>query len=280
MATTTDTFWDINGVPIQTYAYNVSTWGGDLQAPPPLRGDDLTIPYRPGRVFQARRPDGRSLTFSMWVQGSDEDGRVPTTKTMRAEFEKNFSMLRNLFWNQGKQVIITKRWRDYTTGGMRSASARAVYAGGIDPSMHGSLHASFTVEMYLSDPFFYGGEVTVPFSALASSPVATNVLGDYETTDILIDFEGPRNNMRLTNVDAGVYVNVNQNISFGQVIRLDVNNFRAVKNPVGPTTNVIGSVTQFGHPFWFVLRPGIQNLTLSSSTGTGGGTLKYRPRWL
>jgi len=220
------------------------------------------------------------MSFNMWVQGSDSDGNVPANKTMRAEFEKNFMMLRNLFWNQGKQVTITKRWRDYTTGNMRSASARAVFAGGIAPSMHGNAHASFSVEMYLSDPFFYGAEVTANFSAVATSTLALDVPGDYETTDILIDFQGARNNFRLTNVSEAVYVNVNQNLASGQLIRLDVNNFRASKNPTTSPSNVIGSVTNFGHPFWFVLRPGVQNLTLSSSSGTGAGTLKYRPRWL
>src|SRR6187431_1687523 len=103
MVLTTDVYWDINGVPLATLAYNISTYGGDIQSPPPLRGEDLTIPYRPGTIFLQRRPNGRSMTISMWVQGSDVDGKAPTSVTARAEFEKNFKMLRNLFWNQGKQ---------------------------------------------------------------------------------------------------------------------------------------------------------------------------------
>lgn len=280
MTLTTDTYWDIDGIPLQTLAYNITTWGGDLQSPPPLRGEDITIPYRPGTVFQPRRPDGRSMTFSMWVVGADVDGNVPASASMRAEFEKNFKMLRGLFWNQGRQVTITKRWKDYGSGTVKAASAKAVFANGLAPSMNGSQRASFTVEMYLSDPFFYGSEVTIPFSATATPSVGPTILGDYETTDIVITFDGARNNMRITNTDEGVYVNVNHNLAIAHEIVLTVDAFTAIKDPTGTPANVIGSVTSFGHPFWFVLRPGVQNLTISSSSGTGAGELKYRPRWL
>jgi hypothetical protein len=280
VALSSDTYWDVNGIPLQTYAYNITTWGGDLQAPPPLRGEDLTIPYRPGQVLQTRRPEGRSVTFDMWVVGADVDGNVPQYASMRAEFEKNFKMLRSLFWNQGKPVTLTKRWRDYSTGAIQSASARAIFANGLSPTMHGGLRASFSVELYLPDPFFYGSELTVNFPASASSSSTPNILGDYETTVIRLDVNGARNNFRLTNTSEGVYVNVNQSLASGQLIRLEIDNWTARKNPSTDNSNVIASVTSLGHPFWFVLRPGAQALTLTSSSGTGSATLKYRPRWL
>jgi Phage tail protein. len=280
MALSTDVYWDIGGVPLQTLAYNITTFGGDLNSPPTLRGEDLTIPYRPGTVFTQRRPNGRTITFNMWVQGSDVDGKVPTSVTQRAEFEKNFKMLRNLFWNQGNQVNVTKRWKDYGSSVVQTATAKAVFSSGISPEMQGNSHASYSVEMYLSDPFFYGPQQTITFAALATSNQTFTVLGDYETTEILVDFDGARNNMRLTNTSAGVYVNVNHNLAAGQEIILDVSNFKATKNPTGTPQSVIGNVTYFGHPFWMVLRPGSQTLSMTSSSGAGGGNVKYSPRWL
>lgn len=280
MALSTDVYWDIAGVPLQTYAYNITTWGGDLQAPPTLRGEDTTLPYRPGTIFQTRRPTGRSITFNMWVTGADVDGNVPASKTMRLEFEKNFKMLRGLFWNQGKQVAITKRWKDYTTGVVQAATGYAVFVNGLAPTMNGQLRATFTVEMYMSDPFFYGTTQTVNFAGTTTSNQSPTVLGDYETTAISLDVNGARNNFRLTNTSESVYVNVNKNLSAGQLVRLDVNNFTARQDPSGANTNVIGSVTNFGHPFWMVLRPGVQNLSLTSSTGAGTATLTYLPRWI
>lgn len=280
MALTTDVYWDIDGVPLQTYAKNITTWGGDLQAPPSLRGEDLTIPYRPGEVFQTRRPKGRSITFNMWVIGADDDGKIPTSIPMRGMFEQHFKNLRNLFWNQGKQFTLTRRWKDYTTNTVKSASAKAVFAGGLAPVMNGQNRATFSVELYLPDPFFYGAEETITFPATNVAEVTSTILGDYETTVALLTVNGARNNIRLTNNNEGVYVNIAQDLAAGQTIQVDVDNWTAVKNPGVSEANIIGSVTSFGHEFWFVLRPGSQKVTLSSSSGTGTATLKYRPRYI
>lgn len=280
MAVTTDTYWDVDGVPLQTLAYNIKTWGGDLQAPPPLRGQDITIPYKPGTVWQPRVPDGRSISFDMWVNGADTDGKVPTSASMRAEFEKNLKTLRALFWKPGKQISITKRWKDYGSSTVKTATAKGVFAGGFVPSMEGALRASFSVDIYLSDPFFYGAETTVNFAATAVSNQTITVPGDYETTAITIEFDAPRNTMRLTNTSEGAYIDVNHDLIGGAEILVDVDKWTALKNPTGTPVNVVKDIGSFGHTYWFVLRPGSQTLSLTSSTGTGGATLKYRPRFI
>lgn len=279
MVLTTDVYWDIDGTPLQTLAYNITSWGGDLQAPPPLRGGDITVPYKPGTVFQKRVPDGRTISFDMWVVGADTDGNVPASASMRAEFEKNLKMLRRLFWKPNAQLSITRRWKEYGSSTVLSATAKGVYAGGFVPSMNGQLRATFSVDIYLSDPFFYGAEKTETFSAVATSNKTISVPGDYETTAILLEFDAARNNFRMTNSSEGIYVNVNQDLAAGEVV-LDVDKWTAVKNPTGDAENVIASVTSFGHTNWLALRPGSQNLSLTSSSGSGAATLKYRPRYI
>jgi hypothetical protein len=197
---------------------------------------------------------------------------------MRAEFEKNFKMLRNLFWNQGKQVTLTKRWKNYGSNTVQTATAMAVYENGFAPVMNGSSRATFSVTLYLSDPFFYGPEETIEIPAATSSTVTVDILGDYETTDITLVANASRNNFRFTNLSEGVYVNVNREITTGS-ISIDVDAFTAVRSGAGGA-NVISYVSSFGHPFWFVLRPGEQQIRLTSSSGTGSGIIRYRPRWL
>lgn len=278
----TDEYWEINGVSIQEYCFNVTTWGGNLQAPPPLRGSDLTIPYRPGQVMQKRRPDGRTLTFNMWMTGADAHGNNPDPFSTKDYFRTMYAALRQIMWNQGKPVTITKRWKELGTNNILSATAVGVFANGLEPTMTGNSRANFSVEYYLPDPFFYGAEETITFDATATSTKNFIVKGDYETTAITIEFNGARNNMRLTNNTAGLYVNVNQNLASGQKIVLDVDKWTATKNPGVSEANVIGAVTNFGHEFWFSLVPtnAIQNVTLSSSSGTGNAVLKYRPRYI
>lgn len=277
MALSTDTYWDVNGVPLQTLAYNISTWGGDLQAPPPLRGEDLTIPYVPGRRLMPRVPDSRSMTFNMWVVGADVDGKVPASATMRAEFEKNFKMLRNLFWNQGKPITLTKRWREYGSSTVLSASATGIFSGGFAPSMNGAQRATYSVEVFLPDPFFYGAEQTVNFAGTATSNQTFTVPGDYETSRMTMTFNGARTNMRLTNTSRGIYVNVNHVLGSGSSIVVNPETWTAVRDT---TTNVVSQLTYVGHTNWMSLAPGSQTLSLTSSSGTGTGVLKYTPRYL
>lgn len=278
MSNTTDTYWEVNGVSLQTYAFNITTWGGDLQAPPPLRGEDQKIPFRPGVLLQPRIPDSMTRTFNMWVIGADEDGNIVPSR--RAEFERNYKKIRALFWNGGEPVTIKKRWRDYGSSVIREAVGTAIFADGLAPAMQGSQRATFSVAMFFADPFFYGDEETIPFNAVATATTTATILGDYETTDISLEFSGARNNMRLTNVTRGIWLNVQRDLASGSKIVVDVDDWTAVQNPTGTPVNVIRYVTHFGHKFWMSLKPGSQQLRISSTSGAGAATLKYRPRWI
>lgn len=280
MGNSTETYWSVNGVSLQTLAWNVSTWGGNLQSPPPLRGSDVVIPYVPGATLMPRVPDSRTVTLEMWVIGADTNGKIPTGETMRAEFEKNFKRLRDLFWNQGKPISLTKRWKEYGSAVVKSATAQAVYAGGFEPQMNGSQRASFSVDLFLADPFFYGPEEDIDFSATATSNNTVDILGDYETDAISIAFEGVRNNVRLTNITESVYVNVNSALAAGATLTLSVRGYSATLSNGGVNENVVRNVTYLGHVRWFVLSPGSQSLSLSSTSGTGPATITYKPKYL
>ena len=227
-----------------------------------------------------RVPDSRTLTFEMWVIGADSNGRVPTSATMRAEFEKNFNALRDLFWNQGRPVSLTKRWKEYGSSVVQTATATAIYAGGFEPQMNGSQRASFSVDLFLPDPFFYGPQTTLTFPAIATSNISPVILGDYETTSVTVKFEGVRNNVRLTNISRGIWVNVNESLGGSVELHVNVKGWTAIKDPGNTNVNVIRDLTYFGHTNWFSLSPGTQTLSMTSSTGASGGTVVYRPKYL
>lgn len=279
MANSTDTYWEINDVSLQTYGWNITTSGGDLMSPAPLRGDDTLIPFRPGRIIQPRVADSRSLTFNMWVLGTDSDGRVPTTRSLSNQFNKNLRMLRDLFYNQGNPVTLTRRWVE-ADGNIRTAKATAVYSGGFAPSMNGSARGTFTVEMFLPDPFFYGDEITHNFAASNQSTIGPVILGDYETTSIVLEVPGSRTNVRLTNATRDIWVNVNTTINSDTKLSVDVNAFTAKTYPTTMNgVNEISKLTHSGHPFFMALSPGPQNLRISSASGTTAALIKYRPVW-
>lgn len=275
MANTTDTYWSVNGVSIQTLGFNISTKGG--HEPPPLRGEDDMIPYRVGQVLQDRIPNSRTLPFKMWAIGMDEDGAAGLYGP-RAEYEKNYKKLRALLWNQARPFQLTKRWKDYGSNTVKSATAIGIYEGGLSEAMTGPARSTFGFDVFLADPFFYGTDETIPFAATATSTQNVTILGDYETTLVKLQINGARTNSRLTNVTEQHYVNLATAIAAASNVTLDVDQWTA-KRSVAPV-NVIKDVTHFGHKHWLSLRPGAQQLTLSSTTGTGSAVLTYKPRWL
>lgn len=275
MANTTETFWSVNGVSLNTLGFNISTRGG--HEPPPLRGADTMIPYRVGKQLSERLPDSRTEPFKMWAIGMTEDG-LSGAYGPRVEYEKNYKKLRELIWNQGRPSQLTKRWKDYGSGTVKSATATAVYQGGLGETMQGPARAEFGFDMWLADPFYYGDWETIDFPAgTASRQVTTTVLGDYPTTIVTLQVND-RTNFRLTNNTEGHYVNVNTAVAAGTNVLLNVDEWTAQRS-VAPV-NVIKNVTHFGHKHWLSLRPGSQQLVLSSNSGTGSAVLKYKPRWL
>lgn len=166
MTNSTEYFWSIDGVSLQTYAFNISTWGGDAQSPPPLRGNDTTVPYVVGDQYHRKVPGARTVSFGMWVIGANEDGSLPVGGSSRRLFEENWRALRKLMWNPNRQVKLTKRFRDWETGEVVEATALAEFAGGLTPTMNGSQRAVFTVQFKLADPFFYGEAQTISINAM------------------------------------------------------------------------------------------------------------------
>lgn len=282
MANSTDEYLSVNGVSLQTLAFNVETWGGDKEAPPPLRGDDITIPYAAGRMWTPRVVDSRTITLSMWVIGADSNGFAPSSGTRRAEFEKNWKMLRSLLWTPDAQITLTKRFRPYGSTTVTTASAKAQYIGGLRPSMQGRERAMFTVDLLLSDPYFYGSEIELDFAAGATTRTITpTILGDARTTDIDIDFLGARSTPKLTNSSLGHSVTYDEGLAAGNIATLDVKGFDARWGATAPATSRRpGRVIHAGNPHWMTLAPGVQTLTLTGESGTGGASLRYRPAYI
>jgi hypothetical protein len=278
MANSTDTFWAVDGESLQTYAKNIETWGGDREAPPSLRGDDITIPNQPGDIWQPKMPEARVITLSMWVNGADDNGNRPTDGNRRALFEKNFKDLRRLLWTPRRQIKLTKRFRIYGTNTIVEAEAMAQYNGGLSPQMFGPHSAKFSVDLRLADPYFYALPKTLPMTGAHS----LTVLGDDDTRVINLAITGSRQNVKIRNNTIGVEMLYNSSLLTGAVANIDVRKYTSVTTPgTGqPAFKSVGYVRHSGSPSWMVLRPGVNNLVLSSANGTGPTIMTYREAWL
>lgn len=282
MANSTDEYLSIDGESLQTYAYNITTWGLSRESTPPLRGENIVVPGRAGSIFVPKVVASRVISLSMWVQGSDKDGFAPTGGSRVAEFQRNYKNLRRLLFTPDREVTITKRFREYGSDTLIVATGKAQLGNPIQPTMNGRARAIFTVDLEMADPFFYGNEVTVPAFTGVNQQQTITVPGDYRTSSIKLEINGARNSPRIVTTAGGKTLDFRYNYSLGSGDKatVDVPSFEVITTPAaGSAFRSAGLITHSGDPLWMSLAPGSNTLALTSSSGTGSIVVKYKPVW-
>lgn len=281
---TTDDWFEVDGVPLNTLAYNITTAGGGRLSPPDVRGANVTVPGRPGTVFMKKELDSQSINLSMWVQGVGANGLVPTDHTSQATFDHNWRTLRKLLFQTRRELTVTKRWEDWETGAIRSATGKAQFNGGLDPSMTGRARALFSVDLLMNDPFFYDTKHTLKSTGQTQKTWKVSLEGDWRTTALTVDIAGPRVNPRIsiTSDDTGLttWVKYTGTIAAGEVLKLNINNFSAkLQSTSGALSSVIGNISHDGDKFWLLMEPGDNTVLLESTSGTSEVSIAYIPVW-
>lgn len=296
--------WFVDGQPLSTFAYNVTTLDGDIEGVPPMRGSNTRVPYAPGDRWNSKVPDSRVLVLGMEVWGATEDGSTRyglQTEEARRLYEKNWKSLRRLFWQPRRQFELTKQWwvltaeleeagyviesgaetqGDYT---LYSATAMGQWAGGLSSSNVDFARSRFVVDIELTDPFFYGPEITIPFDTMDSggSTRTFEVLGDWLTTAIEIDLEGPLTSPLFTNTTEpqDLWLRYATVVDDGETANIRVKEFGATHYPAGLPYKSSGFVSHRGDAFWMYLNPGETTMSLEPQAGTGVAALRYQPAW-
>jgi hypothetical protein len=287
---TTDEWWEIDGTSLNLPGWNITTLGGSRFGVPALRGDDVQYAYVPGEEWRAKEPAARVLTLAMWMLGI-----TPETENynvdQRRQWNDNWNRLRKLFWQPKRQFVLTRRWLLSDDEGepyIQTAEALGQYAGGLEPNMTGRTRANFTVDIKLTDPFFYGTEISTPVGR--NSTVAITNPGDYVAAHnhVQVELVGPLTApITLYNLtaDPTVYVTFNENIASGASVTLDVGAFTATLDAdVVVAPNRIGKVTHSGARRWFGLfdesNYGPNSVRLEAPAGTGHAEVRFRPPYL
>jgi Phage tail protein len=115
--TTTETL-SVDGVVLNTLAYNIESTTGRLKTPP-IRGDNVQVPSRHGSIFSSTKMyDEGSIVLPMWVRGCNPNGSIPYTSSEREEFFKNIDMLTSLFSSKRRLLDLRHKLPD---GSVRQA---------------------------------------------------------------------------------------------------------------------------------------------------------------
>lgn len=287
---TTEVLWSVDGESLQTYAWNITTLGDTRNSARDTRGDNITVPYAPGTRYMPKVVDEHEMTLGMWVQGSSADGVV--RQSPEKVFQHNWRRLRRLLWQPGREFTLSKKFwvptqELYDAGyqvqnmpsfdmwTLLSASAKASFSGGLEPKMTGPARAAFTVDLLLSDPFFYSPSVssTHVFNSSVNSPVnvVINVAGDHQTINTKLILTGPLLNPKITNTTLGTSFTYPAEIAAGESLDVDAKNFQAVHFAKNGTSSIVsGKVSRTGSPHWFPLAVGDNKLRLENSAGSNG----------
>lgn len=278
MQTTTSEYWDVDGVPLNSYCWNIKTYGGSRQSLPNLRGENKLVPMRPGRRFMPKIADSKVITMAMWVAGVDPNTDRPSTYNQIVQWNDNWDMLRRMLWTPGKEVALTKRWwRNAASPELVQATAAAQIAGNVEPTMTGRSRADFAIDFLLADPFFYAAEI--PVTIPTNIPFNVTNPGDSQAGHeaFTIEFSGDLVNPTLINQTNGVWMKINSLIPASTNVMVNVGTFNAVRSSDG--TSMAGSITQGGSRYWMVLEPGNNQLVLQAS-GSGAANIKFRPPYV
>lgn len=273
MTLTTLETYSVDGVELNTYAWNLRTLSG-RSGTPPVIGENRQVVGRSGRSWQRKDYDERTETWAMWVLGCDEDGEFPVEHSTRAQFNANLEALKLLFGVRHRQLALEKKL--LLPDGLSTRTALGEVIDVIDPDMvAGGTRATFSVSMRLADPFWYLPEETLTIDSTGATLIHP---GTAIAQRMVITFTGPLTFPRLTNTTTGVSVRLNRSIDAGVSVELDTDLFTAVDSA---ENNLIASVFQYGSDWWMELLPGENELTLENSNGgsvgAGSVTVTYRP---
>lgn len=252
MITTEETL-AVDGVILNTLAYNISTLAGRLRAPS-LRTENVSVPGRHGTLRSRRKyyEEGQ-IVLPMWVRDTDSDGLNPSRET----FFANIDMLTQLFRKTEGMLEVIHTLPD---GSTRRVMAECTEA--IDLSTKGRGLADFSVALRVPSVFWEDG---TPVSHTveqfpSASPLAVFSGTSAPIEDAVFVFNGPITNPRVEALYLGeplavpIWFQYSGTIGAGQSLTVDCGEWEL--SGAGGFTPEYVNFSHAGAPRWMEIQPG------------------------
>jgi hypothetical protein len=264
--------WYWNGTALNSPYWNIATMGGSRFGLPTLRGGDYQVPFRAGQSWRPKYPDSRTVTLAMWADGNSSASQAFPAADQRLAFNNNIQAIRQLFWTRqgiggSVQGQLQRNW--YLTQGTNklvTATAMAEIAGSMDLTMNGRTNAAFSVDLLLSDPYFYGAQQVVACTGGSTTVtgLGEGVAGEGYPSAVSAFTISLSAACTVTNGTAGV------NFAFSAAgavypVTVDILNFTVTDNA---GINQVAGLTHGGGRMWMCVLPGSNTISVSAGTAT------------
>lgn len=270
----------VGGVSVKNYGYGMRLVGG-LDSAPAMRGDNLRIAYRRGRLWTPKYRDQAPRTLTMWVDARHPDGDIPEDYADRLrQRNANVRDVLAMFGDGSGLVTVTRQMLLPTArGGDQVWTGYAEAMNPIAPEWGESSdeEAFFTVELMFPDPTWRGPEETVTVTTAGGPVIATNN-GTLITTDAVVTFTAGGSGMgnpELTNGEVSLRLGVA--IAAGDSVVVDCGSATALR--ASDDANLIGAVVNSGSRSFMRVTPGSNTWELTSTSGGGEAEITYRPNY-
>lgn len=254
MTNLTPIYWEASGGSLHTHAWAIETWGGSRNKTADKRGENIVLPFTPGRKRTKKYRDQRVLALPMWMRPRNADGSLDGVLTQEQKMQANWESLMSLVDTED-EFPLTKRWYD-SAGNIKVATAMGELVEGPEPLVGDNFLVRFTLSIALADPWFY--------STVASQTIGTITVGGNKPTNhvVLTIASG----VTVTTPD-GNWLKYN---GTGTAV-VDCHERTAIRQ--SDSVYVNGKITRnTKFPEWLTLQPGSQALT-------GTGTVAYDAAW-
>lgn len=284
---TTDEYWDIDGVPMNTPAWNIELIDPAVGVPT-KRGSNFVVPFADGEVWREKRHSSVTRSLVMWLSWKDQNGVEASTRAGRkAQYLANEDYIKKMFLaNPSIQHTVTRRVLNSDGSlSIRSFVGEAINAVQFQYAENDYYPScGFVIDWLCADPYWYGlvdSFVVGPPAAPTNQSKITHVLaGTREATKMTLKFVGPLVNPQLSNLSylPDITLLYAGTLTTGQTVTLDTLLFSAV-NQLG--TSVLSSVTRYNSREWFRMLAGENILRLSTdSAGSGEVDITVQPVYL
>lgn len=279
MANTSAIPMTVDGVRLDTYAWNIETLTGRMSMPA-VRGGNAQVPGRHGSIWTPNKTfDDSAIKLAMWINGCDVDGGIPGGSSQLAELRKNADSLTRLFGKRSGLLDVRQTW----PGGVRQILCEVVQAFDMSARAVGPM-GKFNVILEAPDVFWRDVSTSDYASATGLASGVSLTLAPYAGATAPIEdgifvVRGPATNPRIMDNASGTWVQLNGTIAAGTDWQVDAGNWTSrtgsgILFTVGGGTNAIATTSYGGGAPRFIslsasdTGPGI---TLTGS-GFGSGT--------